>query len=201
MPTKQQKKAGKAVKRVALPRTHFGNPILRKRAKNIPQGLIGTVALDNLIETMFHTMRKAQGIGLAAPQIGESLQLAVIGLGRTPSRPDLENQDPEDARIVLINPKIVAYGKKQDEMWEGCLSLPGVRGVVPRPLSITVRYTDENGAKITREVKGLLARVFQHEIDHLNGTVYVDRIADIKTLIAEDEYMNRVVEASKKEQK
>jgi peptide deformylase len=166
-----------------LPRTHFGNPVLRKRAKNVPRSEIGTPAFNNLIKTMFRTMHHAKGIGLAAPQIDKSMQLAVIEL--------------EGEKIIVINPKILAYGKKSDEIWEGCLSLPGVRGVVPRPTSIVVEYTDEYGKRLTFEVEGLLARVFQHEIDHLNGTVYVDRIADIKTLIAEDEYMNRIVKAGK----
>jgi peptide deformylase len=175
----KKKSSEKTAKRVALPRTHFGNPILRKRSKNIPKAWIGTDLLNNLIATMFHTMRAAKGVGLAAPQIGEPLQLAVIGF--------------EGEHVVLINPTILGYGKEQDEMWEGCLSLPGVRGVVPRPSSIVVRYTDAQGITIKREIEGYMARIFQHEIDHLNGTVYVDRITDIKTLIAEDEYMERIV--------
>lgn len=183
MPKLQKKVSEKKTKRVAVPRTHFGNPILRKRAKSVPRSLVGTIALENLIETMFFTMYHAQGIGLAAPQIGESLQLAVIGI--------------EGEEIVIMNPKILAYGTKKDNIWEGCLSLPGVRGVVPRPTSIVAQYMDEQGETIKWKVEGFLARVFQHEIDHLNGTVYVDRMEDMKTLFAEDEYMERVVKGDK----
>ena len=161
-----------------FPRIQFGDPILRMKAKPVPLALIKKPGFPKLIAQMFYTMRRAEGIGLAAPQIGLSLQLAVIQLAPTTNRKKLKVGE----KIVLINPKLLRASKEKAYDWEGCLSLNGARGEVPRHKTITVRYKDEKGSMHTRTVSGFLARVFQHEIDHLQGALYVDRMDNMKTL-------------------
>lgn len=170
-----------------FPRTQFGDPILRMKAKPVPLALLKKPGFPKLLRDMFHTMRRADGIGLAAPQIGLSYQLAVIQLAPTEHRKTLKAGE----KIVLINPKILRASKEKANDWEGCLSLDGVRGKVPRHKKITVRYADERGVIHTRAVSGFLARVFQHEIDHLQGTLYVDRMENMKTLSTVAEFRKR----------
>ncbi len=170
-----------------FPRTEFGDPILRAKAKPVPLVLVKKSGFPKLIAGMFHTMRRADGIGLAAPQIGLSYQLAVIQLAPTKHRKTLKASE----KLALINPKLIRASKNKAYDWEGCLSLDGVRGKVPRHKTITVRYTDERGVAHTRTVTGFLARVFQHEIDHLNGTLYVDRMENMKTLSTITEFRKR----------
>jgi len=138
----------------------FPNPVLRKKAKAVRRV---TPEIIKLINDMFATMQAAPGIGLAAPQIGESLRIIVANIGDEP--------------IVLINPKIIAKEGKQT-FTEGCLSLPGVEAPVERASQITVAGLDQSGKSVKFETKGLLATVLQHEIDHLDGYVFIDRVAD-----------------------
>ncbi len=172
-----------------FPRTQFGDPILRKKAKRVPLAVVKKSGFPKLIADMFHTMRRADGVGLAAPQIGLPLQLAVIEAG--PQRAKSKSQRARNERIVVINPKLLRASKEKSYDWEGCLSLDGVRGKVPRHKTITVRYTDERGVARTRTVSGFLARVFQHEIDHLNGKLYVDRMENMETLSTLGEFRKR----------
>lgn len=172
-----------------LPRAEFGNPILRAKAKQVPLSFLKTKKFHELKKEMIYTMRRTHGVGLAAPQIGEPLAIAVMEMRRTPTRPNIEKKGP----IVLINPKITKYGSEKVADWEGCLSFNGVRGLVPRPETITVEYWNEVGEKVTEKVTGLWARIFQHEIDHLNGTVYIDRVSDTKTIMTLSEFKKRIV--------
>jgi peptide deformylase len=171
-----------------LPRTQFGNPVLQKSAKLIPRNLFGSRSLKRLIAQMFFTVKRI-GVGLAAPQIGKSLQLAVIEIKKTPIRPDVRPL----AKTVIINPRIVWASKKRINDWEGCLSCPRLRGLVPRCEYIKVEYFDEIGKKHVATLKGFQARVFQHEIDHLNGVVYVERMKNLKTLMMLQEFNARVL--------
>ena len=172
-----------------FPRTHFGNPILRQKAKKVSLSFLKTREFKRLISQMFYTMKRANGVGLAAPQIGISLQLAVIQVKPTKLRPNL----PTLPKTVIVNPEIISHSKEMVSDWEGCLSFPGVRGEVSRYKKIKVRYTNEQGETITHEHEGFIARVFQHEIDHLNGTVYVDRMEDMKTLMVLKEFKKRIL--------
>ena len=133
-----------------------------------------TPALNALIADMFDTMEAANGAGLAAPQIGENLQLVIFGFAHNVRYPDA----PPVPRTVLINPVIDVLGSDEVEGWEGCLSVPGLRGVVPR--FARIRYTgfDATGAPIEREAEGFHARVVQHECDHLSGMLYPMRVRD-----------------------
>lgn len=164
-----------------LPRTEFGNPILRAKAKTVPAAFLKTAAFKNLIKQMFHTMYRVQGVGLAAPQINKGIRLAVIGI------------KPIRFNRVLVNPKITWHSKSKNMDWEGCLSFTDGRGEVPRWSAIKVEYTNEKGERIKEKHTGFIARVFQHEIDHLNGLVYVDRMVNMKTLMTHKEFIKRVV--------
>ena len=134
-------------------------------------------------------MRRVGGVGLAAPQINRSIQLAVIEIKKSDIRPDVIPLKT----TVIINPEITSYSKEENNDWEGCLSFPGVRGLVPRAKAITVKYLDEFGKAYILKLKGFQARVFQHEIDHLNGIVYVNRMEDMRTLMTFDEFKQRIL--------
>ena len=133
-----------------------------------------TRELHSLIDDMFDTMRAAQGAGLAAPQIGVDLALVIFGFAQNQRYPDA----PAVPETVLINPRIEALGAAEEEGWEGCLSVPGLRGVVPRFARIRYSGFDAQGRTIEREAEGFHARVVQHECDHLAGVLYPMRIRD-----------------------
>lgn len=162
----------------------MGNPVLREIAEDFSPKEILSEETQSLVEDMWDSMEAAGGIGLAAPQIGISKQLAVIRLQEQSDRyPDMK--DSED--FVIFNPKITILDKTEQGFWEGCLSIPGLRGYVERPRNIRVDYLDEDAKPKSIEIDEFLATVFQHEIDHLIGRLYVDRMKDITTLTYEDE--------------
>ena len=138
----------------------------------------GTPALKALIADMFETMEAAHGAGLAAPQIGENLQLVIFGFVHSERYPDA----PPVPRTVLLNPSIEPLDDALEEGWEGCLSVPGLRGVVPRYARIRYRGVDPEGRSIEREADGFHARVVQHEVDHLIGRLYPTRMRDLSKL-------------------
>jgi len=151
----------------------MGDPRLLRTAQKIEQ--FDTPELHQLIADMFETMRHANGAGLAAPQIGVDLQLVIFGFKSNPRYPDAE-QVPE---TVLINPILTPLTSETDEAWEGCLSVPGMRGLVPRWSRLRYEGFDQFGARICRDVDGFHARVVQHETDHLHGILYPTRIRDL----------------------
>ncbi len=162
----------------------MGNPLLREVAEDFSVEEIKNSETQLLLEDMWHSLAAAGGIGLAAPQIGISKQLAVIKLTEESDRyPDMEDSEA----FIIFNPKITVLDKTEQGFWEGCLSVPGLRGFVERPRKIRVDFLDENAKPRSIEVEDFLATVFQHELDHLLGKLYVDRIKDITTLMFEDE--------------
>ena len=140
-----------------------------------PVQAFGTAALDTLIADMFETMAAAEGAGLAAPQIGVDLQLVIFGYDQNARYPDA----PPVPRTVLINPVITPLGDERVDGWEGCLSVPGLRGLVSRHARIRYTGFDPRGRPIEREAEGFHARVVQHECDHLIGRLYPTRITDL----------------------
>src|ERR1700716_3680186 len=170
-----------------LPRTHLGNPVLRQKAKPVPLHDVGTENFQTLITQMFFTMRKVGGVGLAAPQIGKPIQLAVIEVKKTPTRPKIVPLEP----TVIINPRILTHSRELLNDWEGCLSFPNARGLVPRYRTIQVSYLDRFGDKQVKIFQGFQARVFQHEIDHLDGLVYLDKMIDMRSLMVVEEFKKR----------
>lgn len=140
------------------------NPILLQKTTEVSEAIIGQSAIQELIQDMYETMKNAKGIGLAAPQIGKNLRLTVIDAG--------------DGEQIFINPHVVSRSFSQVNFEEGCLSIPGVYGWVKRPEKVTVKYRDQNGQPQRKKFEGLLARVLQHEIDHLDGILFIDKVAE-----------------------
>ncbi len=158
-----------------LPIYTYGQPVLRKSCEDIdPQTY---PELKTLIENMYETMKKSEGVGLAAPQIGKAIRLVVIGLD------DLKESYPEYEGFLhaFINPHIIEYDENEvSSMEEGCLSLPGIHEPVKRPTRIRVQWIDENLIQHDEWLEGFLARVMQHEVDHLEGKLFTDRIAPLR---------------------
>ena len=150
----------------------MGDPRLLRVAQ--PVEAFGTAELRQLIQDMFETMQAAGGVGLAAPQIGVDRQLVIFGFESSERYPDA----PAVPRTILLNPVIEPLGDEMEDGWEGCLSVPGLRGVVPRYRRIRYRGVDPDGAPVEREAEGFHARVVQHECDHLIGRLYPSRIRD-----------------------
>jgi peptide deformylase len=154
----------------------MGDPRLLRVAPPVTR--FDTPELHALVADMFDTMEAANGAGLAAPQIGVDLQLVIFGFNRNERYPEA----PPVPRTVLCNPVIEPLGEAMEQGWEGCLSVPGLRGVVPRWLRIRYRGVDLDGAPIEREAEGFHARVVQHECDHLIGRLYPTRMTDLRQL-------------------
>ena len=153
----------------------MGDPRLLRVAPPVPADAIGTPALRALVDDLFETMHAVNGAGLAAPQIGVDQQLVIFGTDSVnPRDPDA----PIVPRTVLLNPVVTPIGDQEEEGWEGCLSVPGLRGVVPRFARIRYTGLDAEGRPIDREAEGFHARVVQHECDHLIGKLYPMRIRD-----------------------
>ena len=164
----------------------MGDPILRRPADPLDPKAIGSDALNRLIADMVDTLHDYGGIGLAAPQIGESLRLAIVEIPESGSR---YGDVPGLPLTVFINPTITVLGDEIGGFWEGCLSVPGLRGYVERPQHVQVDYLDIEAGRQSIELDGFLATVFQHEFDHLDGKLYVDRMTDSRLLAFEEEYM------------
>lgn len=153
----------------------MGDPRLLAIARPVER--FATPELRELAADMFDTMQAANGAGLAAPQIGVDLRLVIFGFERNDRYPDA----PPVPRTILVNPEVESIGSDEEGGWEGCLSVPGLRGIVPRFARIRYRGFDLDGAPIEREAEGFHARVVQHECDHLIGKLYPMRIRDFST--------------------
>jgi peptide deformylase len=156
----------------------LGHPILRQRAERVAPADVRSAAIQRLIDDMIETMHEYDGAGLAANQVHIAQQIAVIEVGKNPRYPDA----PEIPLTVLINPVVTPIGEEMEDGWEGCLSVPDMRGVVPRHTAVRLECLDREGKAVDLVAKDFFARVIQHETDHLNGIVYVDRIRDLRTL-------------------
>jgi peptide deformylase len=168
----------------------MGHPVLRARAKPLDPGDIKSPKVQQLIDDMFETMKEYQGVGLAAPQVHQSVRIFVAGLA---PRADDEEDDEEDEDdrvplMALINPELKPIGTETADEWEGCLSIPDIRGRVTRPREIEVRAFDRRGRRIERRVGGFTARVIQHETDHLDGVLFFDRMKSFETLTFLEEF-------------
>ena len=157
----------------------MGHPVLRERARPISRSDLRDPLMQKLIDDMIDTMHEYHGVGLAAPQVHEGLRLFVALLDDEPG--------PKSEATVIINPEIVPSGSKE-EGWEGCLSIPDIRGMVPRFTEIGVSALDRNGKPIELRLKNFPARVVQHETDHLDGVLFFDRMTSMQSLTFLDEY-------------
>jgi peptide deformylase len=151
----------------------MGHPVLRERAQRVER--FATPELRALVQDMKDTMKAKNGAGLAAPQIGVGQRVVIFGVQDNPRYPDAE----EVPFTVLVNPQIVLLTREIEEGWEGCLSVPGMRGVVPRYTKLRYSGFDEEGAPVERVAEGFHARVVQHECDHLDGILYPQRMTDM----------------------
>ena len=170
----------------------MGHPVLRAKARPLDAAEIRSREVQQLIDDMFETMSEYQGVGLAAPQIHESVRLFVAGLPAGVDEEDEEGEDEDDRDemplIALINPEITVVGREVTEDWEGCLSIPDIRGRVPRASRIVARGYDRNGKRVEIKAAGFSARVIQHETDHLDGVLFFDRMESFETLTFLEEF-------------
>ncbi len=160
----------------------MGHPVLRKPARKVDPADIKSPAFQKLVDDMIETMREYEGIGLAAPQVHESLRLAIIGIDEG------EGKDHDIRALPVVNPEVTPLSKTTAEDWEGCLSLPKLRGRVVRPDKVQVRALDRRGNRVEFDLEGYSARVAQHEIDHLDGILFIDRMKSLETLCFLEEY-------------
>ncbi len=157
---------------------HLGHPILRRIAEPIPPEGIGAPAVQQLVDDMLETMEDHDGAGLAAPQVHVSSRLVIYGVRSNPRYPDVD----EIPLTVLINPVVTPLGEEQVEDFEGCLSVPDLRGQVPRWTRVRVEAYGRDGRRLRFTTEDWHARVVQHECDHLDGKVYLDRMRSMETL-------------------
>ena len=170
--------------------SRMGHPVLRQRAAEIPPTQMQSPPMQRLIDDMIETMIDYEGIGLAAPQVFEPLRLIVLG------NPDADAEDEAAIPLtVLFNPQFTSLSPEHLDAWEGCLSIPQLRGVVPRSAAVEVRGYDREGSAVELEAEGIFARVLQHEIDHLNGVLFLDRMDDLQTLTFVEEYQRYWLDA------
>ena len=158
----------------------MGHPVLRERARPLDKADIRSAAFQKLIDDMIDTMHEYHGVGLAAPQVHEGLRMFVALLDEDP--------DAKSEAAVIINPEIVPNGSAIEEGWEGCLSIPDIRGMVPRYTDIRLKALDRTGRAIELPLKDFPARIAQHETDHLDGLLFFDRMKSFNTLTFLDEY-------------
>ncbi len=162
----------------------IGHPVLRERSRTISREELASRAIQSFIDDLVETMRDAHGAGLAANQIHEAVRICAIEVADNPRYP----YKPNIPLTVLVNPAIEEVGDETFENYEGCLSVPNLRGLVPRSARIRLRAWDRHGAPIDRVVSGLSAGTYQHEVDHLDGILFVDRVVDPKTLCTWTEF-------------
>jgi peptide deformylase len=156
----------------------LGHPVLRELSRPVPPERIRTAEFQRFIEDMIETMHEYDGVGLAAPQVHVPWRVATIEVAGNPRYPGA----PAVPLTVLVNPEIRAVGEEKEVDWEGCLSVPGLRGKVPRMSALDVTALDREGNPILWHAEGFAARVVQHEVDHMDGRVYLDRMEDLLTL-------------------
>ena len=158
----------------------MGHPVLRERAQPVTPADLRRPLTQKLIDVMIETMHEYHGVGLAAPQIHEGLRIFVAMLEEDPDR--------DSEAVVVVNPEITPNIESREDGWEGCLSIPDIRGMVPRFTDITVKALDRDGRKLELRLKSFAARVAQHETDHLDGVLFFDRMNSFQSLTYLEEY-------------
>jgi len=169
-----------------LPIVQLGSPILREIA--LPIRDIQAPEIEELIDDLISTCMQAKGMGIAAPQLSHSKRIFIMVSAPNERYPHAPYMEP----TVIINPEILYASDELEKNWEGCLSLPGLRALVPRSIAIRVCYQQPNGEKVFKEFKGFLARIFLHEFDHLDGKVFIDRVKSTLDIVMEQEYQSIV---------
>jgi len=165
-----------------LPIALLGHPVLRRIAEPVAEI---DESVHALIDDLFATSEDANGAGIAAPQVHVSLRVFILSIKPSPRYPRAPEMEP----TAVINPEVLWKSGKIRKDWEGCLSVPGIRGRVPRPTEIEVRYTSRDGKTVKRRFSGFAARVFLHEFDHLEGRTWLDHVEDNREIVSEREFM------------
>jgi peptide deformylase len=166
----------------------LGHPVLRSMAEPVPEDWFGDARLADLVRAMVRTMIEKEGVGLAAPQVAEGLRLFTYWVPESEDRTEIPP-------TILVNPEIRVVGDEMEMGWEGCLSIPGLRGLVPRHRRIKVKARDIEGEPVSVTADGFHARVIQHEHDHLDGIVFLDRMTSVQSLAFEPEWERFVLSA------
>jgi peptide deformylase len=166
----------------------LGASVIRERAAEVTD--IHDPQLQAFINDLFATVADANGMGIAAPQVSESKRIIILSPRPNARYPYAPTMEP----TAMINPERVWASSETEKDWEGCLTVPGIRGLVPRHKAIRVRYHTRNGVLIDTEYEGFLARVFQHEVDHLDGLVFLDRVESTKDLVTENEWQKIIAQ-------
>jgi peptide deformylase len=164
----------------------LGQPVLREPARPVADP--DDPAVQSLIDDLLATVAEVNGVGIAAPQVFEPLTLFIVASRPNPRYPEAPAMVP----TAMINPELLWSSSEMEKGWEGCLSIPGLRGMVPRHRRIGVRYLTRTGELREEEYDGFLARIFQHEFDHIRGLVFVDRVEDSREFVSEIEYLRLV---------
>lgn len=164
----------------------LGAPILREKSKAVKN--ISDPHIQELIDDLLVTVNDVNGVGIAAPQVYQPHRIFIVASHPNPRYPNAPEMEP----TPMINPKIISKSDEVKKDWEGCLSIPGIRGLVPRALDIEVEYTDRNGKKQKAAYSDFVARIFQHELDHLDGIVFLDRMDTTKDIMTDKEYLKLI---------
>jgi len=173
----------------------LGNPILRREAEavsinsDLPTSPLLDSQIQTLIDQLLLTVQQTNGVGIAAPQVGESVRLFIVASHPNPRNPNAPEMEP----TPMLNPRIIAHSVESEKGWEGCLSVPGIRGLVPRYTTIQVEYTGRDGKLYQQTLTDFVARIFQHELDHLDGIIFLDRVETTHDLISEREYQTQII--------
>lgn len=162
--------------------SQVGNPILRQIAQPIDRF---DESVQTLIDNLMATLLQSNGVGIAAPQVAASCRVVIIASRPNPRYPNAPEMEP----TVMINPRLVSTSEERVKDWEGCLSVPGIRGLVPRYQAIAIEYCDRQGKLQQQHLTDFVARIFQHELDHLNGLVFLDRLETTQDIVTEQEYL------------
>lgn len=173
----------------------MGHPTLREKAQLVTESEYNTQEFKSLLQDLYDTMKKEGGIGIAAPQINISKSIALIEL---PAHSERYGQLPQTGLITFINPKLSILSEEVQGFWEGCLSVPGLRGYVERPKKIKVEFLDHDFKPQTLIVENFLATVFQHELDHLFGVLYIDKVKDPTKISFLEEYEQFIIPSMNK---
>ncbi|HBL13961.1 MAG TPA: peptide deformylase [Cyanobacteria bacterium UBA11162] len=166
----------------------LGNPILRQQAQRVDN--IQDESFQQLIDHLIATATASNGVGIAAPQVSKSYRLLIVASRPNPRYPNAPLMEP----TAMINPRILAHSNEMIKGWEGCLSIPGIRGLVPRYQTVEVEYISREGKLHRQELTDFVARIFQHEYDHLEGFVFLDRVETTTDMMTEQEYQQRIVQ-------
>ena len=171
--------------RAVMPRLELGDPMLRLRSKKLTKEEILSEEIQELIASMYYTLKRSGGVGIAAPQVGISKQLSVVNIRPSKYHP----MQKKNVRFVMINPRIISFSAKKTKMHEGCLSFLDLFGEVERPSQVDVEYRNQKGELIKKRLHGLHAKVFQHEYDHLHGEVWIDKATNTKSFMTKKHYL------------